>query len=209
MAGVGGETIDALGVAGYLVAHSGEASGASISNLKLQKLVYYAQGFALAFRGEPLFREPLEAWDKGPVVREIHRQYRDGARPIAPPAGFNPARYLPEDSELLDALLRTYGQLSAGRLCGMTHAEPPWVEAYNNGRNTPIALPTMHAYFSELVGANCRGETISGHPIFPVAGLQHQRRRELGDRMERHREKLRAIASRPRAGGDPWADDED
>ena len=46
--------------------------GDYISNLKLQKLLYYSQGCFLALRDEPLFDSPIEAWTYGPVVPEVY-----------------------------------------------------------------------------------------------------------------------------------------
>ena len=43
-----------------------------ISNLKLLKLLYYAQGTFLALYGRPLFNESIEAWLHGPVVPDVY-----------------------------------------------------------------------------------------------------------------------------------------
>ena len=43
-----------------------------ITHLKLQKLLYYAQGIYLALKGEPLFKENIEAWQHGPVVKDVY-----------------------------------------------------------------------------------------------------------------------------------------
>lgn len=48
----------------------------SISNLKLQKLLYYAQGSYLALTNEPLFNENILAWKHGPVVNEVYQVYK-------------------------------------------------------------------------------------------------------------------------------------
>ena len=70
-------------VAKYFVSLVDEEAGDSISNLKLQKLLYYAQGAHLALRDEPLFGEPIEAWTHGPVVPSVYRQYKQhGGEPI-------------------------------------------------------------------------------------------------------------------------------
>jgi uncharacterized phage-associated protein len=199
----------AIKVAKYLIARSEEVTGERICNLKLQKLLYYAQGFTLAIRDQSLFPSDLEAWNHGPVVCSVRDMFKRGSSPIDPEPGFDDGGYLPENRELLNALLATYGKLPALRLMGLTHAEPPWLEAYNIGQNTAIDITTMKDFFSRMVEMNRQGQSIDGRPIFPVDSLQHQRRRELSNRMDRHREKLRAIASRPRVGGDPWADDED
>ena len=55
-------TLSCYDVAQYFLAQMDEDAGDLISNLKLQKLVYYAQGFALALYGRPLFPERIEAW---------------------------------------------------------------------------------------------------------------------------------------------------
>ncbi len=52
----------------YFLAQTSEDAGDLISNLKLQKLLYYAQGFHLALYDEPLFPEAIEAWTHGPVL---------------------------------------------------------------------------------------------------------------------------------------------
>ena len=49
----------------------------NISNLKLQKLCYYAQGLCLAgFTTGALFDEDIVAWQHGPVIRELWDTYR-------------------------------------------------------------------------------------------------------------------------------------
>ncbi len=197
-----------LKVARYLVAHAAEVTGKPICNLKLQKLAYYAQGFSLAMRDRELFRTPLEAWDRGPVVRDIYREYHKGGKPLEPAADFDAGDYLPETRELLDAILRSFGMLSAARLSGMTHSEPPWLEAYDVRRKTPLSLPTMKHFFDELVELALQGQTYKEYPAFPVGSLRHQRRQELGDRMKPHRERLRATARSQPSPIDTWPDDE-
>lgn len=49
--------------------------GSFISNLKLQKLVYYAQAWHLAIHGTPLFEEDFEAWVHGPVIPSLYQKY--------------------------------------------------------------------------------------------------------------------------------------
>lgn len=46
--------------------------GEKLTNLKLQKLLYYQQGFHLAVFGIPLFNEDVEAWMYGPVVPDVY-----------------------------------------------------------------------------------------------------------------------------------------
>ena len=77
-------------IANYFIwrANSDEEFGDNITNLKLQKLVYYAQGFHLAWYDKPLFHEPIDAWTHGPVVRTLYAQYQSrGANPLPTPGG--------------------------------------------------------------------------------------------------------------------------
>jgi uncharacterized phage-associated protein len=51
-------------------------AGDLISNMKLQKLLYYQQGFHLAYFGKPLFEEDIEAWMYGPVVPSVYSHFK-------------------------------------------------------------------------------------------------------------------------------------
>lgn len=118
-------------VANYFLnfAAKDETSGELLSNLKLQKLVYYAQGFSLAIYNKPLFPEPIEAWTHGPVVPDLYRRFKDfGGSPIPPPADFDAsAIFSGEEIELLDEIYNMYGQFSAWKLRNMTHEDAPWL----------------------------------------------------------------------------------
>ena len=70
--------------ADYFLSKIDEDAGDVITNLKLQKLVYYAQGFSLALCGRPLFAERIEAWQHGPVC-PLFSQSTKRAAPSASP----------------------------------------------------------------------------------------------------------------------------
>ncbi|WP_208932366.1 Panacea domain-containing protein [[Haemophilus] ducreyi] len=58
----------------FLSQCNSEENGDLISNLKIQKLVYYAQGFSLAINNKPLFSEKIQAWTHGPVTPELYNK---------------------------------------------------------------------------------------------------------------------------------------
>lgn len=63
--------------------HLANNTGSYISNLKLQKLVYYAQAWYLGIYGTSLFEEDFEAWVHGPVIPALYREYKEFAcKPI-------------------------------------------------------------------------------------------------------------------------------
>jgi len=136
-------------VANYFLNLEGE--GGEISNLKLQKLVYYAQGFSLALRGMPLFDEPIEAWMHGPVVPALYRQFRDrGSNPIPPDVAFDPEVLSVDERRLIEEVVGVYGQYSAWKLRQLTHEEDPWRENYSEGEySREIPQQQMEHYFRE------------------------------------------------------------
>lgn len=66
---------NALDVARKVIAATNEAVGDSITNLKLQKLLYYLQGHWLATFDGPLFGDKIEAWRYGPVVPSVYSHF--------------------------------------------------------------------------------------------------------------------------------------
>ena len=137
-------------IAKYFLTLSDPKVGDIISNLKLQKLCYYAQGFNLALYETRLFPEKIEAWTHGPVIRELYQAYKkygDGAIPL--PEKFDISIYNKKTQELLNEVYSVYGQYSAWKLRNMTHEETPWIEAKKSGRS--ISTGRMRDYFQTLI----------------------------------------------------------
>lgn len=136
-------------VARYLLAKQDADAGDTISNLKLQKLCYYAQGLSVATRGEPLFDGTVEAWLHGPVVPELYREYRDhGSSAIPPVRDLDLGEFDAADRMILDDVHTFYGQFSGWRLRQMTHEEAPWRDAYEQHMNHEITLDALRAHFN-------------------------------------------------------------
>ncbi len=132
----------------YFIGLVDEDAGDSISNLKLQKLLYYAQGFHLAIHGKPLFHEKIKAWDHGPVVPQVYHPYKKHGANAIPKEKIDVDRYSPKIRELLNEVYSVYGQFSAGKLRSMTHNEPPWRET---PRGEEISHEAMKQFFKTLV----------------------------------------------------------
>lgn len=118
-----------------------------ISNSKLQKLLYYAQGIHLALYGEPLFREPIEAWQYGPGVDSVYQKYAgngvDGIRQFEKPE----ENFSGRESSILQFVQDAFGQFSAWKLSEMTREEPPWRETETN---EVISLDKIKSYFKQF-----------------------------------------------------------
>lgn len=65
----------ALDVANYIVQKSLETNK-PISNLKLQKILYYLQARYLIETSEPLFNDSIQKWKYGPVVSSVYHEYK-------------------------------------------------------------------------------------------------------------------------------------
>ncbi len=111
-----------------------------VGSVKLHKLLYYCQGWHLAFTGEPLFSERLEAWDKGPVVPDVWRAERSGTVPVPSFVDDN------ERSTILYVVNR-YGALSARELIFLSHQENPWVSVYRSLAASRIPNESLQEYF--------------------------------------------------------------
>ena len=136
-------------IANYFIwrANADEEIGENITNLKLQKLVYYAQGFSVAWHGHPLFEEPIQAWAHGPVVPSLYFEYCQlGAGAIPTPNDFDPDGIDLKTRELLEEVYSVYGQYSAWGLRNLTHEEPPWKDTPLNGT---IPLDKMADFFDK------------------------------------------------------------
>lgn len=132
-------------VAEYFLGLSEPEYGDIISNLKLQKLIYYAQGFHIAIYNKPLFDEPIIKWEHGPVIESLYHKYKKyGSGAIPVPDYVDSSMFSDEQKDLLKEIFEIYGQFSAWKLRCMTHEEPPWKQAPLNGTIDPTI---MKAYF--------------------------------------------------------------
>lgn len=98
--------------------------------MRLQKLLYYAQGFHLAATGVPLFPDRIEAWQYGPVVRSVYPAFKPYAKGVIPPAeGGEPDGLSAQDRAFVRSVWEQYKGYSATALSRMTHREAPWLAA--------------------------------------------------------------------------------
>ncbi len=113
--------------------------------VQLQKLLYYAQAWSLAWDGTPLFAERIEAWRMGPVVPAIRWRY------IEPSSEVLGER----ERATVDAVIEHYGNRNGAELADMSHAEQPWADVWgdrdpNDRCNDEITHEAIRRYFTEL-----------------------------------------------------------
>jgi uncharacterized phage-associated protein len=127
----------------------------SMTAMKLQKLVYYCQAWSLVWDEKPLFRERIEAWANGPVVRELFDYHRGQFRVNSIPKG-NPEKLNARQKETVLAVLKYYCKKSSQWLSDLTHMEDPWREARRGIRENErgsqvISHASMIEYYSSLL----------------------------------------------------------
>src|SRR3989344_7540784 len=119
-----------------------------ITNLKLQKMLYFAQAYYLSKIGKPLFSDPIEAWEYGPVVADVYRKFKShGSNPII---NENDKSTLSEgDKEIVKRVWDTFGAYSASRLVDIAHAHTPWKDA-SATESKIISHKAIKEYYSPL-----------------------------------------------------------
>jgi len=121
-----------LAVARYLLSLANdEPEPELVSHLRLQKLVYYVQAWSLAWRGSPMFPNRIEAWQHGPVVRDLYPHFAEFKNASIPaPESPTPDDLHDDERELIEWVWRTYRGESAAALRKRTHSEPPFQQAW-------------------------------------------------------------------------------
>jgi uncharacterized phage-associated protein len=144
----------------------------SLTQMQLQKLTYLANGWNWAVNGENLIGDAVEAWDYGPVYRDLYEHTKFfGKQPLT-------RLVTPDDSEaarvfgrrddasappyratlnewekaVVGHVWRRYGRMSGAQLSSLTHQHgTPWFETYMTaGKSKPINQELIKRHYDEL-----------------------------------------------------------
>lgn len=118
-----------------------------LKETKMHKLLYYIQGWSLAWTGKPLFEDEIQAWRHGPVVPSI---YHRKPHQTTCPQQFN---LNAEQIGIIDSVVELYGGMGSRKLVELTHAESPWRDTwgdcdFNERGNDPISHVAMRREFT-------------------------------------------------------------
>lgn len=144
--------INCLNAARYFIIKAYEDGiEAEMTNMKVQKLLYYSQSLHLALYDEPLFEAEIQAWRYGPVCPPAYRFYSNFEAKQLPVPSKESLWQLPkEKQELLAEIWGYFGSHHAYKLSDMTHGEFPWKKARRGllpeaSSTEPILLDDMKA----------------------------------------------------------------
>lgn len=144
--------ISAIDLAKYVVWYT-DNQGVPITNLKLQKLLYYIQGAHLKKFGWVLFHDVIEAWDYGPVVRSVYIHYCGyGALNLRPNEGDEKLcdDISAESKQLIERVLDEKMHWTARKLIRTAVMEDPWknhAEEVAKGERPIISMEEMALWF--------------------------------------------------------------
>ena len=128
----------AIDIAEYFLWKAQEDKQELLSNMKLQKLMYYAQGLYLVLNDTQLFKDKLEAWTYGPVIPNLYHKYKEhGANGIPANPKFDPLSIDEDTRDFLDEIYEVFGQFSAIRLMEIAHSDKCWEDS-DIGDEIPI-----------------------------------------------------------------------
>ena len=134
-----------------------------ISNLKLQKILYFVQGYSFCVFNQPFFREDMEAWDFGPVVPIVYtnyqkyganflpdiRTYYDDSDSKFPIVAFNPYDFKTGENDFLIVVIKKLELYSITELSEIVRKQEPWKKAYSKNLNVIITKESIRKYFKE------------------------------------------------------------
>lgn len=128
----------------------------SCSTMKLHKLLYYCQAWSLVWNDKPLFKEKIEAWANGPVIRELF-VFHKGLFSLSywDLTTGNEENLSKDQKETVKDVLDFYGNRDSQWLIDLTHSEDPWRKARKGLKpmergNEEITLESMNDYYSSL-----------------------------------------------------------
>ena len=146
-----------------------QRGGMRLDPLQLNKLCYITQGFCLAESGNPAFKDVIEAWMYGPVVKSVYRRFRQYGRMQIThlsdgKTALNRVKYLPGPEEHAGSarlpnhtaraagrVVSTYGKYSGIELLKMAHYEDtPWHKVYSPCSNNTIPTKLILEHYRDL-----------------------------------------------------------
>lgn len=155
---------DVCDVCRYVINYSNKKEY-SISNLKLQKLLYFIQAVFIIDKGKQCFNDPIEAWDFGPVVPKAYREFKMYGCADIPPitsylvfdenniwntrrVEFDESIIKRKDRKAINKVVDMFSEYTATDLVQLTINQLPWENVYETGMNNVITPDMLKEYYS-------------------------------------------------------------
>lgn len=146
-----------MDISKWFIQNNSDASRRSFpGHIKLQKLLYYSQAMHLAINDDVLFTNEIQAWENGPVVSSVYREYEynELIENTLPIEELDYSSTIDQDSlRILETVNYVYGNQTGDQLIELTHSEEPWKELEDlaNARMNPtITVSKIREYYKSL-----------------------------------------------------------
>lgn len=134
-------------IAKYVI-HQCAQNRRPISNLKLQKILYFIQAEFLVAMNKPCFEDDIEAWSSGPVIPAVYIEYRIYGDTNLPDQGDDGFETITgKDRNHLNAVISNAAEYSSSQLAEITHNQRPWKDAYKR-KSKIIEKAEIRGYFA-------------------------------------------------------------
>jgi len=163
---------DVFAIAAYVINKSIDF-GKSVSNLKLQKILFYIQAAFLVKIGEPCFEADIQAWKHGPVVPSTYRDFRDYGADLIEDKIYSREDYIfrkffdteistdnndvnsiygdlmknPEHIEIINNVIDAAKKYTAWELVDKTHEDLNWSTFYTGKDNHIIDIEDIRRHY--------------------------------------------------------------
>lgn len=140
-----------------------DTNNIELTNMKLVKLIYIAQGLSLALLNRPIFKDDkIEAWKYGPVIPSIYHEFKHyKSNPITSKslmldgnweASSEPKLTNPEDKKIVRLTWNLYKNSHGKELAASTHRTgTPWSLTYQTGANNTINNELIKRYYDKFI----------------------------------------------------------
>ncbi len=137
-------------VARYVIDYSW-SKHVPVSNLRLQKILYFVQAEFLVEKDRPCFDDVICAWTFGPVVPSVYYEYKVFGSASIPADGIDRKDYCfnSSDRELINGIVDECNNYSTAQLVEITHHQRPWITAVDNPVDSVIYPKNIREYFKE------------------------------------------------------------
>lgn len=139
---------DARTIADYVITYYDKTDWV-ISNLKLQKVLYFLQAQHLVSTDKKLFEDEIEAWDFGPVVPEVYREYAIFGGASIPGFMKQMPHIAKDDARIINPMLDKLRNYSATDLTQLTLNQNPWLRNHSKYSSRVIPANEIKEFFKE------------------------------------------------------------
>lgn len=160
-------SVSVFDVAAYILKKHG-----TMTSMKLQKLVFYAQAWHIVWEDKPLFRTKIQCWGSGPVVYTLYKALHGKFKVKASDIKGDPNKLNQSQKETVNEILRFYGDHTAQWLGDLIRLEGAWRQTrdrnkggvYDARNAEEITYADMHEHYLAI---SLLPEYHEGNPLRP------------------------------------------